>query len=99
MSEQTYCEKPDTAAVGGSKGLLYCQIKFKGMTGEISFDARGWRNHFTLDVVEVLYGGITKIGVWDSIDGINSTKTYEEKLIEIEKSIQNKTFIIFSKIV
>nr|CAD7601759.1 unnamed protein product [Timema genevievae] len=92
------CESGNIWPYGFALKNYMKHIKFKGMTGEISFDARGWRNHFTLDVVEVLYGGITKIGVWDSIDGINSTKTYEEKLIEIEKSIQNKTFIIFSKI-
>nr|CAD7459249.1 unnamed protein product [Timema tahoe] len=92
------CESGNIWPYGFALKNYMKHIKFKGMTGEISFDARGWRNHFRLDVVEVLYGGITKIGVWDSIDGINSTKTYEEKLIEIEKSIQNKTFIIFSKI-
>nr|CAD7433466.1 unnamed protein product [Timema monikensis] len=92
------CESGNIWPYGFALKNYMKHIKFKGMTGDISFDARGWRNHFTLDVVEVLYGGITKIGVWDSIDGINSTKTYEEKLIEIEKSIQNKTFIVFSKI-
>nr|CAD7259373.1 unnamed protein product [Timema shepardi] len=65
--------------------------------GSISFDDRGRRHDFTLDMVEVSRGAVRHVGSWNSVTGLNHTQTYSEVLTEIQRNIQNKTFIVSSK--
>nr|CAD7421894.1 unnamed protein product [Timema poppensis] len=72
-------------------------MKTQGLTGSISFDDRGRRHDFTLDMVEVSHGAVRHVGSWNSVTGLNHTQTYSEVLTEIQRNIQNKTFIVSSK--
>lgn len=65
----------------------------------IKFDNQGFRTNFVLDIVELSKDGLQKIGTWNSTEGVNFTRTYNETLTQIKESLQNKTFIVTSKIV
>ena len=70
-----------------------------GMTGSIQIDSSGRRSHFKLDVVEYLTGEFKKVGWWETWRGVYRTLTEKEIQQEIQKSLQNKTFIVVSRIV
>jgi hypothetical protein len=74
-------------------------METKGLTGSVRFDNFGLRNDFTLDLVEWQRGGLVKTGVWDPQAGINHTMSYGEILDQIMENLQNKTFIVSSRIV
>lgn len=66
----------------------------RGLTGVIKFDNQGFRSNFVLDIVELTKEGLTKIGTWNSTEGVNFTRTYGEVYTQIVESLQNKTFIV-----
>lgn len=74
-------------------------METKGLTGSVRFDNFGLRNDFTLDLVEWQRGGLVKTGVWDPHVGINHTMSYGEIYDQIIENLQNKTFIVSSRIV
>jgi hypothetical protein len=74
-------------------------METKGLTGSVRFDNFGLRNDFTLDLIEWQRGALVKTGVWDPKTGINHTMSYGEILDQIMENLQNKTFIVSSRIV
>ena len=74
------------------------QNQMDGMTGNIQIDSAGRRSHFKLDIVEYSKG-YKKVGWWETGRGVNRTQTAQQKEEEIQKSIQDKTFIVASRIV
>lgn len=66
----------------------------RGLTGVIKFDHQGFRSDFVLDVIELSREGLKKIGVWNSTEGVNFTRTYGEAYTQIVEIIQNKTFVV-----
>ncbi|XP_071449244.1 glutamate receptor ionotropic, kainate 2-like isoform X2 [Hetaerina americana] len=69
-----------------------------GLTGHIRFDVYGKRVDFPLDIIELDRDGFVKTGFWDYRSGINYTRTETEKLTIISESLQNKTFIVSSRL-
>lgn len=74
--------------------FLMFQVEMRGLTGVIKFDNQGFRSNFVLDIVELTKEGLTKIGTWNSTEGVNFTRTYGEVYTQIVESLQNKTFIV-----
>ena len=74
------------------------QNQMDGMTGNIQIYSAGRRSHFKLDIVEYSKGYKT-VGWWQTERGVKRTQTAQEKEQEIQKSIQDKTFIVASRIV
>lgn len=71
----------------------------RGLTGVIKFDHQGFRSDFLLDIIELNRDGLKKIGIWNSTEGINFTRTYGEAYTQIVEIIQNKTFIVTTLLV
>lgn len=69
------------------------------MTGAIKFDKYGKRNYFSLEIIELAKEGFKTIGTWDSIHGVNYTRTQREMIEAIAESITQKEFIVTSRIV
>ncbi|CAD6205052.1 GSCOCG00003119001-RA-CDS [Cotesia congregata] len=66
-----------------------------GLTGLIKFDHQGFRSDFMLDIIELNNKeGLKKIGVWNSTEGVNFTRTFSDAYTQIVESLQNKTFIV-----
>uniref|UniRef100_A0A1B6DA51 Glutamate receptor 1 n=2 Tax=Clastoptera arizonana TaxID=38151 RepID=A0A1B6DA51_9HEMI len=70
----------------------------EGMSGGIKFDKYGRRNLFRLEIIELSKEGFKKIGIWDSIEGANYTRTQREMTDTISESITNKKFVVTSRL-
>ena len=75
------------------------QVRTSGLTGAIEFDREGFRTEFSLDIVELLKDGLTKVGYWTLASGANYTRSYGEKIREIEHSLWNKTLKVIMALV
>lgn len=76
------------------------QRKEYGITGPIIFNDELKRTHFTLDIIELFKTNqlFKKIGIWDPNNGINYTRTQTEVQQERELLLQNKHFIVASRL-
>ncbi|XP_046669488.1 glutamate receptor ionotropic, kainate 2 isoform X2 [Homalodisca vitripennis] len=88
------CDAVDTWPHGYSLINYMKIVEMRGLTGVIKFDNQGFRSNFVLDIVELTKEGLTKIGTWNSTEGVNFTRTYGEVYTQIVESLQNKTFIV-----
>ncbi|CRL04875.1 CLUMA_CG017927, isoform A [Clunio marinus] len=92
------CKHP-TPWEQGSQLVNYMRLKAdKGISGEILFNEQGKRSHFHLEITELSKEGFKKIGTWDPVHGVNYTRTLGEAYDQIVESLQNKTFIVASRI-
>lgn len=66
----------------------------RGLTNLIKFDNQGFRTDFTLDVIELSPSGIRKVGDWNSTQGVNFTRSYNEHQNEIVENLKNKTLVV-----
>lgn len=74
-------------------------METRGLSGAVRFDSSGLRSDFTLDVVEMSRTGLQRSAVWDPRTGVNHTLSYGEIYTQIVEQLQNKTFIVSSRIV
>lgn len=74
-----------------AKRILYFQ---RGLTDVIKFDHQGFRTDFILDVIELSPGGLRKTGTWNSTQGVNLTRSYNEQQREIKEILANKTLVV-----
>lgn len=82
--------------------LLHCQkclnvlfqVEMKGLTNLIKFDNQGFRTDFLLDIIELSSAGIRKVGDWNSTQGVNFTRSYDEQQQEIVDNLKNKKLVI-----
>jgi hypothetical protein len=70
------------------------QVEISGLTSVIKFDNQGFRTDFELDVVEVNKEGLSKIGTWNSTQGINFTRSFVEAYSNIVDNLHNKTLVV-----
>ncbi|XP_050099710.1 glutamate receptor ionotropic, kainate 2-like isoform X2 [Anopheles aquasalis] len=84
----------------GLRIVNYMKVKTEhGITGPIIFDDYGRRTHFHLDIIELSKEeGFKKIATWDPTHGVNYTRSQGEVYSQIVESLQNKTFIVASRI-
>lgn len=71
----------------------------QGITGLLQYDTLGERTCFSLDVIELKEGGMTKVAVWNSTQGLNSTRFYSKKNPTVEGSLFNRTFTVITALV
>lgn len=90
------CDNFDTWPHGFSLINYMKIIEMKGLTNTLKFDNQGFRTDFILDIIELSITGIRKIGFWNSTkaNGVNFTRTFNEKQQEIEANLRNKTLIV-----
>lgn len=70
------------------------------MSGPIAFDKNdGRRIMFKLDIVELTKTGFKKIGSWDPVNKINYTRTLGDIYSQIVERLENKTFMVVSRLV
>lgn len=75
-------------------------MEVDGLTGKLRFDQKsGYRNYFTLEMVELTNTGFKKIGVWDPQNKMSYTRTTHQMKNDLVNANLNKTFIVASKIV
>ncbi|XP_055588380.1 glutamate receptor ionotropic, kainate 2-like [Uranotaenia lowii] len=84
----------------GLRIINYMKVKTEhGITGPIIFDDNGQRTFFHLDIIELnKQEGFKKIATWDPRSGVNYTRSIEDVHLQIVESLQNKTFIVASRI-
>ena len=76
----------------GEKVLSYLkEVDHMGLSGEIRFDAEGFRTDFQLDLMEKYRGRLRKTGIWNLEAGINYTMTASEIGTQMIEKLANKT--------
>lgn len=75
------------------------QNNIEGYSGEVKFDNEGFRSDFTMEIIELTEGGLTKIGTWSSKDGayVKRNPKIDENIVE--GSLQNVHFRIITALV
>ncbi|KAF8794053.1 Glutamate receptor ionotropic like protein [Argiope bruennichi] len=66
-------------------------MTYEGMSGFIKFDSKGFRSSFTLDVLELKRNGLSKVGIWNSVNGLHFTWNYSVAYAEVIQSLKNRT--------
>ena len=67
------------------------EVDHLGLSGEIRFDAEGFRTDFQLDLMEKYHGRLKKTGIWNQEAGINYTLTASEIGTQMIEKLANKT--------
>ena len=72
-----------------------------GLTGMVQFDNEGLRTNIALDIMELSYNGLQRIGTWNSTenDGLKITRLLPLPSGQDSESLQNKTFIVLTALV
>jgi len=79
----------------GERVLGYLkEVEHVGLTGEIKFDAEGYRTDFSLDLIEKVRSRAKKTGIWREHSGVNYTLTSSEIEGFMVEKLQNKTLRI-----
>lgn len=102
------CESP-TEWRDGLRLANFMKIKeLEGITGQMVFDTIGKRTDFRLEIIELFIkkgqpldyheNGFKKIGTWDAIQKISYTRTEGELEEQLYVNLQNKTFIVASRL-
>ncbi|XP_037082453.1 glutamate receptor ionotropic, kainate 2-like [Pollicipes pollicipes] len=89
------CQAEDSWAEGNTLVNFIKLVRLTGLTGKVEFDREGFRTDFDLDIVELSKDGLVKVGTWTARTGANYTRSYGEKILEIEHSLWNKTLKVF----
>uniref|UniRef100_A0A8C9WE14 Glutamate receptor n=1 Tax=Scleropages formosus TaxID=113540 RepID=A0A8C9WE14_SCLFO len=74
---------------------MFKEAQLDGLTGRIIINKTdGLRKEFDLDVICLKEDGVVKIGVWNSITGLNFTDSDGHKSSNITDSMANRTLIV-----
>lgn len=77
----------------GSSVINYMRpVTFKGVTGLVSFDQKGFRNKFTISVMTTTEQGLEKVGTWSEDKGLQVSDDFLKYYVKI--SMLNKTLIV-----
>ncbi|XP_076267436.1 glutamate receptor ionotropic, kainate 3-like [Rhynchophorus ferrugineus] len=88
------CYQSDSWVHGYSIVNFLKTSTYKGLTGPIEFNNEGFRSTFNLQIYELREGGITTVALWNSSEGLNITKKFDEPLELGKDSMRNKTFTV-----
>lgn len=88
------CDNQDTWPHGYSLINYMKIVEMRGLTDVIKFDHQGFRTDFILDVIELSPNGLRKAGTWNSTQGVNLTRTYNDQQKEIKEILANKTLVV-----
>jgi hypothetical protein len=72
-----------------------------GLTGLVQFDNEGLRTNIALDIMELSYSGLQRIGTWNSTEneGLRITRPLRPPSGQDSESLQNRTFIVLTALV
>jgi ionotropic kainate glutamate receptor 2 len=88
------CDNQDTWPHGYSLINYMKIVEMRGLTDVIKFDHQGFRTDFVLDIIELSPAGLRKVGTWNSTQGVNLTRSYNEQQREIKEILANKTLVV-----
>jgi glutamate receptor, ionotropic, invertebrate len=88
------CDNQDTWPHGYSLINYMKIVEMRGLTDVIKFDHQGFRTDFVLDIIELSPGGLRKVGTWNSTQGVNLTRTFNEQQMEMKEILANKTLVV-----
>lgn len=88
------CDNQDTWPHGYSLINYMKIVEMRGLTDVIKFDHQGFRTDFVLDLIELSTNGLRKVGTWNSTQGVNLTRSYNEQQREIKEILANKTLVV-----
>ncbi|CAI9738180.1 glutamate receptor ionotropic, kainate 2-like isoform X1 [Octopus vulgaris] len=92
------CTKQNTWNHGNSVLNYMKTVVFDGLSGRVMFDHKGERSDFSLNVLKLKDQGLTKIGTWDSTNGVNLTESKTETKHELQKKLANSTLRVVTKL-
>lgn len=76
--------------------------EWKGVTGVVEFNNhepyKGRRTQFKLEILELARGEFSKIGYWDTTDGVKYDRELQDAEQELIEAIQKKKFTIVVKL-
>jgi len=89
------CSGQSTWVHGNSLINYMKMVEFIGLSGPIKFDTSGLRTQFSMELMELQMGGLTKVGTWNTLDRLGSARAEEEKADGgVVDPMANKTFVI-----
>ncbi|XP_040571507.1 glutamate receptor ionotropic, kainate 2 [Lepeophtheirus salmonis] len=92
---QTSCERNEPWKHGNSFANFMKIIKFNGLSGLTKFNPQGQRTHLELDILELQKNGMSLIGSWTTIDGLNISRVEEKvQVINPTNIMANRTFVV-----
>nr|CAG4638241.1 EOG090X00ST [Cyclestheria hislopi] len=100
--QSIHCEGSDPLIFGKSltKAMKHIpnQTTRNWLTGPVKFDDQGLRTYFQLGIIEFQSADFSVVGTWDPIQGIHLQQQHSIVRRQAGKDLQNKTFIITSKL-
>jgi hypothetical protein len=74
------------------------QSMLPGLTGLVQLDDKGLRTNIALDIMELSYNGLQRIGTWNSTkkDGLRITRQGLSSSRNDSETLQNKTLIVLT---
>ncbi|OQV23175.1 Glutamate receptor ionotropic, kainate 2 [Hypsibius exemplaris] len=96
--EPVFCSRRQKWGQGGDLYRHILNTKFKGLTGEVSFDRLGHRSNVRLHVVEPLRFGLQKVGYWTVNSGVKIDFNYTGYRTIFQNSIKNKLLRVLVKL-
>lgn len=94
------CDNEETLVGGYSFQNIMKTSKARGLTRDISFDHKGRRTEFTLDIVELDSAGLTKIGEWNSTHRVTLARLkLPSSSAGDEGSLRNRSFVVLTALV
>ncbi|XP_023682004.1 glutamate receptor ionotropic, kainate 1 isoform X3 [Paramormyrops kingsleyae] len=74
---------------------MFKEAQLDGLTGRIIINKTdGLRKEFDLDVISLKEDGVVKIGVWNSVSGLNLTDSDKDKPTNVTDSMANRTLVV-----
>uniref|UniRef100_A0A336KHH4 CSON010578 protein n=1 Tax=Culicoides sonorensis TaxID=179676 RepID=A0A336KHH4_CULSO len=95
---QLSCDEPEPWQQGNSITSFLKRKEGEGVTGKIGFNEYGERTLFNLEIIELGKDGFKTIGTWDPLNKVEYTRTEGDVTAQVVESLQNKTFIVSSRI-
>lgn len=94
------CDNEETLVGGYSFQNIMKTSKARGLTRDISFDHKGRRTEFTLDIVELDSAGLTKIGEWNATHRVTLARLkLPSSSAGDEGSLRNRSFVVLTALV
>ena len=86
------CESEDAWSHGSSVLNYMRPISFKGTTGVVSFDEKGFRTSLSMNIMSITEAGLINMGTWSEEKGMKMTAEFESHYIKA--AMENKTLIV-----
>ncbi|XP_011157526.3 glutamate receptor ionotropic, kainate 2 isoform X2 [Solenopsis invicta] len=88
------CSGTEIWGHGSSLSNYMRNEQIHGLSGMIKFDTAGFRSEFQLDIINLGYEGLHKVGKWEPNLGFQWEPGYRISEIDDDKSLQHKHFVI-----